>query len=102
MSTTHAPISHSGDHDQASAAWEEPGFPLVRASGPDALRRAVDAAQAAFDEWSGWSASARRDVIYAAAGLLEQRGERFARYVAGAHARRPGNQRRTHDASGER
>jgi vanillin dehydrogenase len=87
MSSTDAPLAvtalHNHNDDQhASASWEKDGFPVVKAARPDDVRRAVDAAQAAFGEWSERPASARRDLIYAAAGLLEQRAALFARYMA--------------------
>jgi acyl-CoA reductase-like NAD-dependent aldehyde dehydrogenase len=87
MSSTKAPAaltqwSYAGDRDQTRASWEKDGFPVVRAAGPDDVRRAVAAAHEAFAGWSVRPPSSRRDLMYAAAEVLEQRAERFTRYMA--------------------
>lgn len=71
-----------GDYVPAKAGWDEDGFPVVTASGPDDVRSAVDAAHNAFHEWSGLAASARRDILHQAAAVLEQRAELFAQHMA--------------------
>lgn len=57
-------------------------FPVVRAATAEDVSGAVDAAQGAFVRWAATPASERRDLLYAAAALLEVRGEAFAQAMA--------------------
>jgi acyl-CoA reductase-like NAD-dependent aldehyde dehydrogenase len=51
---------------------------LVAAAGPADVTRAVDAADAAFADWSSTAPSARRRILYRAGDLLEERAQQAA------------------------
>ncbi|WP_055524065.1 aldehyde dehydrogenase family protein, partial [Streptomyces ossamyceticus] len=54
----------------------------VAAAGPEDVRRAVDAADAAFEDWAALAPFARRAIFFKAAELLEGRGEQVAEIMA--------------------
>ena len=68
-------------------SWESsgpvPGEPSssVAAAGREDVRRAVEAAAAAFPEWAASAPGGRRSLLNAAAGLLEERAEEIAGLV---------------------
>ncbi|GAB2933335.1 aldehyde dehydrogenase family protein [Streptomyces heilongjiangensis] len=57
-------------------------YATVAAAGPQDVRRAVDAADAAFEDWAALAPFARRAVFFKAAELLEARGEQVAEIMA--------------------
>ncbi|GGS30510.1 salicylaldehyde dehydrogenase [Streptomyces humidus] len=57
-------------------------YATVAAAGPEDVKRAVDAAEAAFEEWAALSPFARRAVFLKAADLLDARGEQVADVMA--------------------
>ncbi|MDT0433806.1 MULTISPECIES: aldehyde dehydrogenase family protein [Streptomyces] len=57
-------------------------YATVAAAGPDDVRRAVDAADAAFDAWAALDPFARRAIFLRAADLLDARGDRVAALMA--------------------
>ncbi|SPF06930.1 aldehyde dehydrogenase family protein [Streptomyces sp. MA5143a] len=57
-------------------------YATVAAAGPEDVRRAVDAADAAFEDWASLAPFARRAVFFKAAELLEARGEQVAEIMA--------------------
>ncbi|MDG5806325.1 aldehyde dehydrogenase family protein [Streptomyces ossamyceticus] len=57
-------------------------YATVAAAGPEDVRRAVDAADAAFEDWAALAPFARRAVFFKAAELLEARGEQVAEIMA--------------------
>ncbi|WP_149828068.1 aldehyde dehydrogenase family protein [Streptomyces tailanensis] len=57
-------------------------YATVAAAGPKDVRRAVDAADAAFEEWAALAPFARRAIFFKAADLLEGRGEQVAEIMA--------------------
>jgi acyl-CoA reductase-like NAD-dependent aldehyde dehydrogenase len=57
-------------------------YATVAAAGPEDVRRAVDAADAAFEEWAALAPFARRAIFFKAADLLEGRGEQVAEIMA--------------------
>ncbi|WP_377273300.1 aldehyde dehydrogenase family protein [Peterkaempfera sp. SMS 1(5)a] len=58
-------------------------FATVAAAGPEDVRAAVDAAEAAFEGWAAQSPFARRKIFLAAADLLERHGEQAVELMAG-------------------
>ncbi|MFF5493954.1 aldehyde dehydrogenase family protein [Streptomyces aquilus] len=58
-------------------------YATVAAAGPEDVRRAVDAADAAFEEWAALAPFARRAILLKAADLLEGRGGQVAELMAG-------------------
>ncbi|MEV4551712.1 aldehyde dehydrogenase family protein [Nonomuraea wenchangensis] len=58
-------------------------YATVAAAGPEDVTLAVDAAQAAFDDWAALSPFARRAIFLKAADLLQERGEQAAALMAG-------------------
>ncbi|WP_200301469.1 aldehyde dehydrogenase family protein [Streptomyces adelaidensis] len=57
-------------------------YATVAAAGPEDVRRAVDAADAAFEEWAALAPFARRAIFFKAADLLEGRGDQVADIMA--------------------
>jgi acyl-CoA reductase-like NAD-dependent aldehyde dehydrogenase len=57
-------------------------YATVAAAGPEDVRRAVDAADAAFEEWAALAPFARRAIFFKAAELLEGRGDEVADIMA--------------------
>lgn len=57
-------------------------YATVAAAGPDDVRAAVDAADAAFPQWAELSPFARRRIFLDAAELMEHRGEGAAELMA--------------------
>ncbi|MFF3989860.1 aldehyde dehydrogenase family protein [Streptomyces sp. NPDC001601] len=57
-------------------------YATVAAAGPGDVRRAVDAADAAFAEWAALAPFARRAIFLRAADLLDARGEEVAALMA--------------------
>ncbi|MCI3270690.1 aldehyde dehydrogenase family protein [Streptomyces cylindrosporus] len=55
--------------------WTGEPYATVAAAGPQDVRAAVDAADAAFAEWSAFAPYARRKIFLDAADLMERRGE---------------------------
>ncbi|MFC4112889.1 aldehyde dehydrogenase family protein [Nonomuraea zeae] len=58
-------------------------YATVAAAGTEDVALAVDAAQAAFDDWAALSPFARRAIFLKAADLLAERGEQAAALMAG-------------------
>jgi acyl-CoA reductase-like NAD-dependent aldehyde dehydrogenase len=58
-------------------------YATVAAAGVEDVTLAVDAAQAAFDDWAALSPFARRAIFLKAAGLLQERTEQAADLMAG-------------------
>ncbi|MCW8381705.1 aldehyde dehydrogenase family protein [Streptomyces justiciae] len=58
-------------------------YATVAAAGPEDVRRAVDAADAAFEEWAALAPFARRAILLKAADLLEGKGDQVAELMAG-------------------
>lgn len=58
-------------------------YATVAAAGAGDVTRAVDAADAAFEEWAAVSPFARRKILLDAADLLESRSEQAAAHMAG-------------------
>ncbi|MFJ3669365.1 aldehyde dehydrogenase family protein [Streptomyces sp. NPDC090106] len=57
-------------------------YATVAAAGPEDVRRAVDAADAAFPDWAALAPFARRAILLKAADLLEGRGDQVAELMA--------------------
>ncbi|MER5699752.1 aldehyde dehydrogenase family protein [Streptomyces mirabilis] len=57
-------------------------YATVAAAGPEDVKRAVDAADAAFEEWAALSPFARRAIFLRSADLLETRGEQVGHLMA--------------------
>ncbi|MDN3027418.1 aldehyde dehydrogenase family protein [Streptomyces sp. S.PB5] len=57
-------------------------YATVAAAGPEDVRRAVDAAEAAFPEWAALAPFARRAILLKAADLLETKGDQVAELMA--------------------
>ncbi|MER6130288.1 aldehyde dehydrogenase family protein [Streptomyces sp. NPDC001795] len=57
-------------------------YATLAAAGPEDVRRAVDAADAAFPAWSALAPFARRAIFLKAADLLDARGEQVAEIMA--------------------
>jgi acyl-CoA reductase-like NAD-dependent aldehyde dehydrogenase len=57
-------------------------YATVAAAGPEDVRRAVDAAEAAFPQWAALAPFARRAIFLKAADLLDARGEQVAELMA--------------------
>ncbi|MFF3313398.1 aldehyde dehydrogenase family protein [Streptomyces sp. NPDC002952] len=57
-------------------------YATVAAAGPEDVTRAVDAADAAFEQWAALAPFARRTIFLDAAGLLEARGDEVAELMA--------------------
>ncbi|MGW0706213.1 aldehyde dehydrogenase family protein [Streptomyces sp. NPDC002643] len=57
-------------------------YATVAAAGPEDVKRAVDAADAAFEEWAALAPFARRAIFFKAAELLESRGDQVADIMA--------------------
>lgn len=57
-------------------------YATVAAAGPEDVKRAVDAADTAFEEWAALAPFARRAVLLKAADLLDARGEQVAGVMA--------------------
>jgi acyl-CoA reductase-like NAD-dependent aldehyde dehydrogenase len=55
---------------------------VAAAAGPDDARRAVEAATAAFPEWSETPISKRRELLERAAQIMDERAAEFAQIVA--------------------
>jgi vanillin dehydrogenase len=58
-------------------------YATVAAAGPEDVRAAVDAAQAAFADWAALGPYARRTIFLTAADLLEARAEQAVELMAG-------------------
>lgn len=56
--------------------WTGEPYATVGAAGPEDVRAAVDAADAAFTQWSALAPFARRKIFLDAADLMEQRASR--------------------------
>lgn len=57
-------------------------YATVAAAGPEDVRRAVDAADAAFEEWAALAPFARRAILLKAADLLDGKGDQVAELMA--------------------
>jgi acyl-CoA reductase-like NAD-dependent aldehyde dehydrogenase len=57
-------------------------YATVAAAGTEDVRRAVDAAEAAFPEWAALAPFARRAILLKAADLLDGKGEQVAELMA--------------------
>jgi acyl-CoA reductase-like NAD-dependent aldehyde dehydrogenase len=57
-------------------------YATVAAAGPEDVTRAVDAADAAFEQWAALAPFARRAILHKAADLLEGRSEQIADIMA--------------------
>ncbi|NNN30119.1 aldehyde dehydrogenase family protein [Streptomyces sp. S3(2020)] len=57
-------------------------YATVAAAGPEDVRRAVDAADAAFPEWAALAPFARRAILLKAADLLDGKGDQVAELMA--------------------
>ncbi|MEU5892433.1 aldehyde dehydrogenase family protein [Streptomyces sp. NPDC047461] len=57
-------------------------YATVAAAGPEDVRRAVDAAEAAFPEWAALAPFARRAILLKAADLLDGKGDQVAELMA--------------------
>jgi acyl-CoA reductase-like NAD-dependent aldehyde dehydrogenase len=57
-------------------------YATLAAAGPEDVRRAVDAADAAFADWAALAPFARRAIFLKAADLLDARGEQVAETMA--------------------
>lgn len=57
-------------------------YATVAAAGPEDVRRAVDAADAAFEEWAALAPFARRAILLKAADLLDGKGDQVADLMA--------------------
>jgi acyl-CoA reductase-like NAD-dependent aldehyde dehydrogenase len=57
-------------------------YATLAAAGPEDVRRAVDAADAAFEDWAALAPFARRAIFLKAADLLDARGEQVAETMA--------------------
>lgn len=80
----------SGRTTEDLAPYTGEVYATVAAGGPEDVRRAVDAADAALEEWAALAPFARRAVFLRAADLLDARGEQVAALMAGeAGATRP-------------
>jgi benzaldehyde dehydrogenase (NAD) len=66
---------------ESSGPVEELGSSSVAAAGREDVRRAVEAAAAAFPSWSASAPGGRRSLLNAAAALLEERAEEIAGLV---------------------
>lgn len=64
-------------------------YATVAAAGPEDVRRAVDAADAAFEEWAALAPFARRAIFLKAADLLDARGDQVAELMANEAGRHP-------------
>ncbi|MEV5959882.1 aldehyde dehydrogenase family protein [Streptomyces sp. NPDC051987] len=62
--------------------WTGEPYARVAAAGPEDVRAAVDAADAAFAEWAALAPFARREIFLRAADLMEQRGEQVVELMA--------------------
>ncbi|MGK3940042.1 aldehyde dehydrogenase family protein [Streptomyces caeruleatus] len=63
--------------------WTGEPHARVAAAGPEDVRAAVDAADAAFAEWAALEPFARRNIFLRAADLMEERGEQVVELMAG-------------------
>jgi acyl-CoA reductase-like NAD-dependent aldehyde dehydrogenase len=57
-------------------------YATVAAAGPEDVRRAVDAADAAFEQWAALAPFARRAILLKAADLLDGKGDQVAELMA--------------------
>ncbi|MGI5517024.1 aldehyde dehydrogenase family protein [Streptomyces sp. CA-106131] len=57
-------------------------YATLAAAGPEDVRRAVDAADAAFEDWAALAPFARRAIFLKAADLLDAQGEQVAETMA--------------------
>lgn len=57
-------------------------YATVAAAGPEDVRRAVDAAEAAFSEWAALAPFARRAILLKAADLLDGKGDQVSELMA--------------------
>ncbi|MGW2931726.1 aldehyde dehydrogenase family protein [Streptomyces sp. NPDC001156] len=57
-------------------------YATLAAAGPEDVRRAVDAADAVFEDWAALAPFARRAIFLKAADLLDARGEQVAETMA--------------------
>lgn len=57
-------------------------YATVAAAGPEDVKRAVDAADASFEEWAALAPFARRAILLKTADLLDARGEQVADVMA--------------------
>jgi vanillin dehydrogenase len=80
VTTLGAAVPRGDVHGGIGQGLEE--FPLVRAATARDVSGAVDMAQGAFARWAATPASERRDLLYAAAALLESRINEFAEAMA--------------------
>ncbi|KQV93508.1 MULTISPECIES: aldehyde dehydrogenase family protein [unclassified Streptomyces] len=62
--------------------WTGEPYATVAAAGPEDVRAAVGAADAAFAEWAALTPFARRKIFLDAADLMEQRGEQAVELMA--------------------
>lgn len=67
--------SSTGRTEQDTNPWTGEVFATVAAASPDDATAAVDAAAAAFDEWSATDPGTRRRIFLRAADLLEARAD---------------------------
>src|SRR3954469_18791929 len=72
----------SGRAWDSSGPVEGVGATPVAAAGPDDVKRAAEAAQAAFPAWSNTPPGQRRALLNRAADLLQERSEQIAALVA--------------------
>ncbi len=82
----HVPAASGRTTDDISP-WDQSVYAQVAAAGPEDVRRAVDAAEAAFESWAATGPSQRARIFAKAADLLEERTpegiELMAREVGG-------------------
>ncbi|MDN0198956.1 aldehyde dehydrogenase family protein [Streptomyces sp. S.PNR 29] len=62
--------------------WTGEPYARVAAAGPEDVRAAVDAADAAFAEWAALAPFARREIFLRAADLMEERREQAVELMA--------------------
>ncbi|MGW0651627.1 aldehyde dehydrogenase family protein [Streptomyces umbrinus] len=62
--------------------WTGEPYATVAAAGPEDVRAAVDAADAAFGQWAALAPFARREIFLDAAALMEQRAEQAVELMA--------------------
>lgn len=70
------------DGGVGTATRIESRFPVTRAATAQDVSAPIDAAQAAFPQWAARPASKRRDLLYAAADLLDSRVDAYAKAMA--------------------
>lgn len=73
---------HTGAHDTVTHPFTGEELYHVARAGEGELRRAIDAARAAFAEYRRWPAHRRADALRRASALLAERADLFARTIA--------------------